>query len=44
VYAVLLKNGNGSAKIIRAVAFVASFLIIFLIIAYIFLVSFRFER
>ena len=44
VYAVLLKNGNGSAKTIRAVAFVASFLIIFFIIAYIFLMSFRFER
>jgi hypothetical protein len=44
VYKVLVKNGKGSAKTVRVLTFIGSFLVLLVVIAYVFLANLRFER
>jgi hypothetical protein len=44
LYLRLVKAGNSNPKTIRVITFIASFLIIFLLIAYLFVINLRFER
>jgi hypothetical protein len=44
LYRRLVRTGNPNSKAIRIVTFIASFLVIFIVVAYFFIISFRFER
>ena len=44
LYRRLVKTGNTYPKTIRIITFVASFLVIFVVVAYLFLINLKFER
>jgi hypothetical protein len=44
LYRRLVRGGNSYPKTIRVIAFIASFLVIFLVVAYLFITNVRFER
>jgi predicted PurR-regulated permease PerM len=44
LYRRLVKTGNTNPRTIRIISFVGSFLVIFVVLAYLFLINLKFER